>query len=60
MKKKENKTKNMDKKSKRGKGSLNNIDMIKETAYYIWLKNGCHENNDLENWYQAGRELNIK
>ncbi|GEM_PF-846190 len=27
--------------------------LIHETAYYIWLRNGCPENRALEHWYEA-------
>ena len=30
---------------------------IKKHAYELWLKNGCHDGNDLDNWLQAEREL---
>ncbi|HOJ64062.1 MAG TPA: DUF2934 domain-containing protein [Spirochaetota bacterium] len=30
---------------------------IKTKAYYLWVKNGCKENDDLGNWYKAKKEI---
>ncbi|MEI6179368.1 MAG: DUF2934 domain-containing protein [Chloroflexales bacterium] len=27
--------------------------LIRETAYYLWLRNGCPERRELEHWYEA-------
>ena len=27
--------------------------LIRQTAYYIWLRNGCPENRATEHWYEA-------
>jgi hypothetical protein len=27
--------------------------LVRETAYYIWLRNGCPENRATEHWYEA-------
>jgi len=31
--------------------------MVREAAYYIWLRNGCPENRDVEHWEEAYRGL---
>lgn len=31
--------------------------LIRETAYYIWLRNGCPENRAQEHWDEAYRSL---
>ncbi|MEN9934310.1 MAG: hypothetical protein RLZZ387_889 [Chloroflexota bacterium] len=27
--------------------------LVRETAYYIWLRSGCPENRSVEHWYEA-------
>ncbi|MEO7913267.1 MAG: DUF2934 domain-containing protein [Roseiflexaceae bacterium] len=27
--------------------------LIRQTAYYIWLRSGCPENREIEHWYEA-------
>lgn len=27
--------------------------LVRETAYYIWLRNGCPANRTREHWYEA-------
>jgi len=31
--------------------------MVREAAYYLWLRNGCPENRDVEHWEEAYRGL---
>jgi hypothetical protein len=32
-------------------------EMIRITAYYVWLRNGMPQNKDLEHWYEAYHSL---
>ncbi len=44
------------KKSTRAKPQLSD-DQIRQRAYEVYLRNGMHPGNDLDNWLEAEREL---
>jgi hypothetical protein len=34
--------------------------VIRQRAHEIWLRNGCLEGHDMDNWLEAERELQAK
>ena len=39
--------------------SAQDLDKIRQRAYFIWERKGRLENNELDNWLEAERELRM-